>query len=137
MENGSVKLKTNKRKGNYVEMKMDVHFENQGYTRLSKDRVTGLDDKIAKGIDGVYEKTGPPRKFVIGEAKYNTSRLGTTKDGNKQMSDPWIQSGNRLESAVGKDKAREIRKEKMLNPDNVQKALIRIKPNGATTQKVL
>ena len=44
MENGSVKLKTNKRKGNYGEMKMDVHFENQGYTRLNKDRVTSLDD---------------------------------------------------------------------------------------------
>lgn len=62
VENGEVALKTNKQKGNYGEMKMDDYFESQGYERISNDRVTGLDDKLSKGIDGVYENANPPPK---------------------------------------------------------------------------
>ncbi|RSK33672.1 T7SS effector LXG polymorphic toxin [Bhargavaea beijingensis] len=76
VESGKTKLKNNQQKGNYGEMKMDVHYESQGYTRISEGRVTKLDQPIAKGIDGVYENSTPPPKFIIAEAKYNTSRLG-------------------------------------------------------------
>ena len=37
VENGNVKLKTNKQKGNYGEMKMDVHFESKGFDRISNE----------------------------------------------------------------------------------------------------
>ena len=113
---------------------MDVHFENQGYARLSKDRVTSLDDKIAKGIDGVYEKTGPPHKFVIGEAKYGSSQLGKTKDA-KQMDENWIKS--RLDKAVGTKQADLIREEQYLNPENVQSKLIRINDKGKIIESIL
>lgn len=91
VENGEVALKTNKQKGNYGEMKMDDYFESQGYERISNDRVTGLDDKLSKGIDGVYENANPPPKYVIAESKYNTAQLGYTKDG--KMGDGWINDG--------------------------------------------
>ncbi|MDI2588769.1 T7SS effector LXG polymorphic toxin [Psychrobacillus sp. NEAU-3TGS] len=58
VETGNITLVTNKQKGNYGEMKMDIHFESQGFTRISNDRVTSLDDKIVKGIDGVYLDLG-------------------------------------------------------------------------------
>ncbi|SDD98286.1 hypothetical protein SAMN04488126_102226 [Bhargavaea beijingensis] len=87
VESGKTKLKNNQQKGNYGEMKMDVHYESQGYTRISEGRVTKLDQPIAKGIDGVYENSTPPPKFIIAEAKYNTSRLGkaTIKDPKREI----------------------------------------------------
>lgn len=36
MENRTVELKTNERKGNYGEMKVDVHFENEDILELAK-----------------------------------------------------------------------------------------------------
>jgi len=104
VESGEVALKTNKQKGNYGEMKMDDYFESQGYERISNDRVTGLDDKLSKGIDGVYENANPPPKYVIAEAKYNTAQLSNTKRSGRQMSDKWIDGENRLIEAVGMNK---------------------------------
>ncbi|PEE34459.1 hypothetical protein COL91_14365 [Bacillus pseudomycoides] len=83
VESGEVVLKTTKRKGNYGEMKMDDFFESQTYTRISDDRVLTLDQKIVKGIDAVYENASPPPKYVIAEAKYNTSKFGKTNDGKQ------------------------------------------------------
>ncbi len=85
-------------------MKMDNYFESQGYQRISNDRVTDLNEPTHQGIDGVYCNPGPPPKYVIAEAKYNTSKLSDTKYG-KQMSDAWIEGSNRLEKAVGRDLA--------------------------------
>src|SRR5690625_2916049 len=104
VESGEVALKTNKQKGNYGEMKMDDYFESQGYERISNDRVTGLDDKLSKGIDGVYENANHPPKYVIAEAKYNTAQLSNTKRSGRQMSDKWIDGENRLIEAVGMNK---------------------------------
>src|SRR5699024_10357508 len=129
VESGKVQLKTNKQKGNYGEMKMDDYFESQGYTRISRDRVTSLDDKIMKGIDGVYENANPPPKYVIAEAKYGASQLGNTKSG-RQMSDEWLKTRRRLENAVGQTKADEIQMEILLNPNNVEKHLIKVEGNG-------
>ncbi|MGK9182159.1 hypothetical protein KXS12_07880 [Priestia filamentosa] len=136
VENGEVALKTTKRKGNYGEMKMDDFFESQTYTRISDDRVLTLDQKIVKGIDGVYENLSPPPKYVIAEAKYNTSRLSNTKDG-KQMSESWVDGSRRLESAVGEEMADRIREEMLLNPDNVQSILINVDKYGNVVKNIL
>ncbi|EUJ26918.1 hypothetical protein, partial [Listeria cornellensis] len=136
VESGGVKLITTKRKGNYGEMKMDVHYESTTYKRISSDRVTSLNDKIVKGIDGVYENASPPPKYVIAEAKYNTSRLGKTKDG-KQMSEKWILGSDRLDNAVGPEIAQKIQDELILNPENVQKVLVKIDKNGNVVESVL
>uniref|UniRef100_UPI000686F0E4 hypothetical protein n=1 Tax=Paucisalibacillus globulus TaxID=351095 RepID=UPI000686F0E4 len=136
VESGEIPLVTTKQKGNYGEMKMDVHLEKQGYTRISLDRVTSLDDKIIQGIDGVYENSSPPPQYIIGEAKYGTSQLGKTKTG-KQMSDEWIDSRNRLDNAVGREKADEIRMELLLNPDNVESILVKVDVHGDVRQIVI
>ncbi|MCW1929665.1 hypothetical protein OLP62_15340, partial [Bhargavaea beijingensis] len=95
VESGKTKLKNNQQKGNYGEMKMDVHYESQGYNRISRDRVTKLDQPIAKGIDGV------------------------------------------LENAIGKQKTKELNKEKLLNPNNVRKDLVKVSKEGKTDIKHL
>ncbi|WP_109852726.1 PAAR-like protein [Aquimarina sp. AU58] len=115
VEEGIEALGTNKRKGNYGEMKMDRHLESvtdingnpANLTRISDDAVESLDQTIAKGIDGVYENATPPPQYVIAEAKYNTSKLGNPADG-PQMSDDWIEGSGRLENAVGVEKADDI-----------------------------
>lgn len=60
-----------------------------------------------QGIDGVYYKLNGHPPYIIGEAKYGSSKLGSTKDG-MQMSDTWINGSNRLVNAVGKDVADDI-----------------------------
>ena len=97
---------------------------------ISNDRVTGLDDKIAKGIDGVYYNQGPPPKYIIGEAKYGSSNLSNTKDG-RQMSDTWIEGKNRLEKAVGKDVADDILLE------GYDRALVNVGEDGSIITKKL
>ncbi|KAA0774937.1 hypothetical protein DT250_05230 [Bacillus sp. AR2-1] len=136
VESGEVALKTTKRKGNYGEMKMDDFFESQTYTRISDDRVLTLDQKIVKGIDGVYENSAPPPKYVIAEAKYNTAQLSNTKDG-KQMSETWIDGSRRLESTVGEEMADKIREEMLLNPENVQNILINVDKDGNVVKSIL
>ncbi|MGG0538756.1 T7SS effector LXG polymorphic toxin [Priestia aryabhattai] len=136
VESGEVVLKTTKHKGNYGEIKMDDFFESQTYTRISDDRVLTLNQKIVKGIDGVYENASPPPKYVIAEAKYNTSRLGKTNDG-KQMSEDWILGSERLDSTLSKEKADEIVTEMLLNPKNVQRIVIQVMPNGKVVKKIL
>lgn len=136
VEDGEITLETTKQKGNYGEIKMDDFFENQTYTRISDDRVLTLDQKINKGIDGVYENATPPPKYVIAEAKYNKAQLSNTKDG-LQMSEDWILGSNRLEDAVGQELAEMIRDEMILNPENVQSLLIRIDENGNVTKSTL
>lgn len=127
-------LENNMQKSNYGEMKMDIEFESNGCKRISTNRVTGLDDTTHHGIDGVYESSNPPPKFIIAEAKYGSSRLGNTKDG-KQMSDAWID--NRLDDAVGKAKADDIRLESVLSPENVQRQLVNISRDGSVTSHLL
>ncbi|WP_051059418.1 hypothetical protein [Bhargavaea cecembensis] len=134
VESGKTKLKNNQQKGNYGEMKMDVHYESQGYNRISKGRVTKLDQKIAQGIDGVYEDSGPPPKFIIAEAKYNKAQLNKTQDW-RQMDNYWVQ--RRLRSAVGVKKYNDIQKSMVTNPDSVKKKLVRIKHDGNVVEKEL
>lgn len=37
----------------------------------------------------IYQNKGT-NEYIVGEAKYNTSKLSTLKDGTKQMSKKWI-----------------------------------------------
>ncbi|WP_373720317.1 hypothetical protein [Bacteroides heparinolyticus] len=60
--------------------------------RIGKDAPTGLDDKIEKGIDGIYKNNTPPPKYVIDEAKYNSSQLNQKTKSGPQMSDDWIEN---------------------------------------------
>lgn len=113
---------TDAEKGNLGEMLMDQYYISQGYKPIHEPRVTSLEHKSGKGIDGVYEKTNPDgtKSYVIGEAKVNSSRLNKgLADGTDQMSDQWVE--NRLDQAVGKEKADEIRDAYEDNPESVSK----------------
>ena len=128
VENGDVPLSNNIQKGNYGEMKMDAYFESQGYERISLDRVTDLNTPTHQGIDGVYYNPDGHPPYIIGEAKYGSSRLSTLADGTPQMSDKWII--DRLENAVGEEVANDIKMEMILNPDNVGSSLVHVSPDG-------
>lgn len=130
VESGKIELKTNKQKGNYGEMKVDKYFEELGYERISLDRVTGLDDPIHQGIDGVYYNPEGTPQYIIAEAKYGSARLGNTADG-PQMSDLWIKGSNRLRKAVGNDLMIDI------NINGYDKWLIRVTNEGNVIKTVL
>jgi RHS repeat-associated protein len=104
-----LKCGTNQCKGKKGESRMDKHYKDRGYTRISKPG-------RARGIDGVYYKKGGKPPYIIVEAKFGSSELKRTKDGNKQLSDGWVDSkiggtgkDDRLTAAVGKKAADRIR----------------------------
>lgn len=134
VDKGEIKLTNNIQKGNYGEMKMDQYYLQQGYERISLNKVSGLDDVTHQGIDGVYYNPNGHPPYVISEAKYGSSKLSMTNDG-KQMSSNWID--NRLDNSVGKEMADKIRMETILNPDNVQSQLIHVTPEGNIIKSVL
>lgn len=113
--------------GNYGEMKNDQKMRESGYVRISKEMVTDIDESGHQGIDGVYYNPNGEPQYAIVDAKYGSSQLKDTADG-KQMSDNWIE--NRLDSAVGKEKADEIRMEMAVNPDNVGKYVAHVDEKG-------
>lgn len=128
VENGDILLSNNIQKGNYGERNMDVYFKSQGYERISLDRVTDLNAPTHQGIDGVYYNLDGHPPYIIGEAKYGSSRLAILADGTPQMSDKWII--DRLENAVGEGVANDIKMEMILNPDNVGSILVHVSSNG-------
>ena len=131
VESGEVELENSQQKGNYGEMKMDQELHNNGYERISTDSVDSLNSPGHQGIDGVYYKEDGNPQYIIGEAKYGSSRLGNTKADGKQMSNNWI--NNRLDNALGDNTAlsQAIKDEMILNPDNVGTNLYHISPDGA------
>lgn len=130
MKNGERKLSNSLEKGNYGEMRTDQDLKEKGYERISVDRVTDLNDSNHQGIDGVYYKKGGKPEYLIVDSKYGSSQLGETSDG-KQMSESWID--NRLDNAVGKEKADEIRMEKIMNGDNVGSFVAHVDESGNVT----
>lgn len=128
VEKGDIPLSNNVQKGNYGEMKMDAYFESQGYERISLNKVTDLNTPTHQGIDGVYYNPDGHPPYIIGEAKYGSSRLSTLVDGTPQMSDKWII--DRLENAVGGEVANDIKMEMILNPDNIGSSLVHVSPDG-------
>ena len=124
----------NIRKGNFGEMRADQYLREKGYTQLNQEGVTDLDNAGHHGIDGVhYNPNGHPQYLIV-EVKYGSGKLGETADG-KQMSQQWIDS--RLDEAVGKEKADEIRKEMQNNPANVRSAVSFVNKEGNVTLKPL
>ena len=106
---------------------LQSYYRQFGYERISKDMVTGLDDAGRQGIDGVYYNPNGHPPYIISEAKYNKAKLSKDlADGTDQMDLRWIES--RLEKAVGKELADEIRFQKVLG--NVQNHLFNVKQNG-------
>lgn len=124
---GKETLAKNTPKGNYGEMVQDEFYRQHGYERINQDMVTGLDDAGHTGIDGVYYNPDGHPPYIISEAKYGSSRLSKgLADGIDQMNIDWID--NRLEKAVGKQKYREIIRQRALG--NVQSNLFKVKEDG-------
>ena len=107
VESGEIVLETNQEKGNYGEMKVDQDLREKGYERISTDVVTDLKDPTHKGIDGVYYNPDGDPPYLIVDAKYDTAKLKDEIGDGRQMSQKWIDA--RLDDAVGKDVADEIR----------------------------
>lgn len=92
VESGKTKLEGYKghkkgnhtRKSNYGEMKMDQKMKELGHEPLHK-QIDNIDTPIQKGIDGVYKNPDPPPKYVIGEAKYDTSKLSQKAKDRPQL----------------------------------------------------
>jgi hypothetical protein len=101
---------TNLQKGKFGEQQADAYMAEKGFIKRGSHDMPGPGGGKAKpqGIDGVYEKTNPPPKWVVGEAKYGESGYGKTASG-KQLSEPWTDA--RLDHAVGEEMANKIRVE--------------------------
>lgn len=126
---GRVTLDNNQVKGNYGEIIQDEFYRQQGYERISKDMVTGLDDAGHTGIDGVYYNPNGQPPYIISEAKYGSSGLSKNlADGTNQMDAKWI--NRRLDKAVSEAHATNIRKSLFIGDGNVQSNLFNVKENG-------
>jgi hypothetical protein len=101
---------TSAQKGAFGEQRGDVFMEERGFVKRGSHNAPGPGGGRPKpqGIDGVYENTHPPPKWVVAEAKYGESGYGVTRSG-KQLSDPWTDA--RLDHAVGRTLADQIRLE--------------------------
>jgi hypothetical protein len=115
------------------EAQADTYMDEGGFQKLDGDLVKAGDDPLGKGIDGVWKNTNPPPEYVITEAKYGSSRLGTLKDGTKQMSDKWV--SDRLGDAVGEDTELQIRDAEARG--QVEKWLLQVDENGNVTKSVI
>jgi len=124
------------RKANYGEMKMDQHMKDQGFEPLHK-QIDDIDQPIKQGIDGVYMDPGPPPKYAIVESKYGSSKLSQAPKDGPQMSDDWIEGGNRLDNAVGKEMAETIRDSQLLDPNSVEKVLVNVDDAGNVTTNTI
>jgi hypothetical protein len=125
---------TDAEKGNLGEMLMDQYYISQGYNPIHSPRVIDLEHKSGQGIDGVYEKTNPDgsKEYIIADAKVNSAKLSKLVDGTNQMSDAWIEK--RLDNAVGKEKADEIRDAYEDNPDSVSKTVYHFSYTGGDNE---
>jgi hypothetical protein len=133
-KNSGVENLSTAEKGNFGEMCTDKDLRDKGYVRISKDIVTDVSESGRKGIDGVYENPNGNPRFLIVDSKYGSSQLQETQDG-KQLSEDWI--NKRLDDSVGKEKADEIRLERVFNPDNVGVVIAHVDKNGNVTYEAV
>jgi len=143
VEGFNPKKATTKQKGNFGEIvSSDNILNNQslkeaGYDLkpIGRNAPSGIDDKIVRGIDGLYENTNPnsPIKYVIDEAKFGSGRLGKTKDG-KQMSNDWLTGESagrsRIYKAVDGDELLTYEIVDALENNAVDRVLSKIDANG-------
>jgi len=127
---------TNAQKGVFGEHVSDIHMANRGHTKLNDGgAMTPVNGQArGTGIDGVWRNATPPPEYIITEAKYGTSRLGQTADG-QQMSDTWVLGSNRLENAVGQQEANRIRR--AMASGRVRKEIHQVDANGNVTVTVM
>ena len=141
-ENLDLETASNKQKGNYGEYRANDNLinnqslkeERYNLKRKGRSAPTSPDDKIVKGIDGIYVNEDPNSniKYVINESKFNSAQLGKTKKGIKQMSYDWLVEldGRRILKAVNGD--RKLKKEIMeaLQNGQVELVLSRVGKDG-------
>ncbi|KAA0745431.1 cytoplasmic protein [Bacillus sp. AY3-1] len=143
VDNFDAKTATNKQKGNYGEIKSsDNLLNNQSLKEagfdlkpVGKSAPTGINDKIVKGIDGLYENANQNSniKYVIDEAKFGSSQLGKTKDG-RQMSNDWLNGAktrkSRILKAVDGDAKLASKITKALQDQEVERVLSKVDSSG-------
>lgn len=143
MDDFDTKTATNKQKGNFGEIKSTDNLVNNqslkdaGYDLkpIGRDAPSSIDDKIVKGIDGLYENANVDSniKYVIDEAKFGSSQLGKAKDG-KQMSDDWligkITRKSRILKAVDGDMQLADKITKALERDQLERVLSKVDSDG-------
>ncbi|GAB6421429.1 hypothetical protein bcgnr5372_23300 [Bacillus luti] len=102
---------------------------------VGRSAPSGINDKIVKGIDGLYENINAESKikYVIDEAKFGSSQLGKIKDG-RQMSDDWLTGvkteKSRILKAVDGDKRLADKITKALERDRVERVLSKVDSSG-------
>ena len=127
VDDGTIELISNMRKGNYGEMSTDEIYRQLGYERISLDMTTEIDGATHHGIDGVYYNPNGHPPYIIAEAKYGSARLSYLKGSKiKQMSREWI--GDRLKDAVGKGTYDEI--DRAMKHGDVGYQLVKVRKNG-------
>ncbi|MBM6648305.1 hypothetical protein [Bacillus sp. RIT 809] len=139
------KIATNKQKGNYGEIKSSDNLLNNQSLKdagfdlklVGKSTPSSINDKIVKGIDGLYENANPnPNsniKYVIDEAKFGSSKLGKTKDG-PQMSNDWLNGSetgkSRILKAVDGDEVLAEKIANALEDSEVERVLSKVDSSG-------
>ena len=127
VDDGTIELISNMRKGNYGEMTTDEIYRQLGYERISLDMTTEIDGATHHGIDGVYHNPNGHPPYIIAEAKYGNARLSYLKNPKiKQMSREWID--DRLKDAVGKGTYDEI--DRAMKHGDVGYQLVKVRKNG-------
>ena len=127
VDDGTIELISNMRKGNYGEMSTDEIYRQLGYERISLDMTTEIDGATHHGIDGVYHNPNGHPPYIIAEAKYGSARLSYLKGSKiKQMSREWI--GDRLKDAVGKGTYDEI--DRAMKHGDVGYQSVKVRKNG-------
>ncbi|MCM3197933.1 hypothetical protein QYF54_10335 [Bacillus cereus] len=102
---------------------------------VGKSAPSGINDKIIKGIDGLYENANAESKikYVIDEAKFGSSQLGKTKDG-RQMSNDWLNGAktrkSRILKAVDGDMKLSIKITNALKKGEVERVLSKVDSTG-------
>ncbi|WP_442868688.1 hypothetical protein [Bacillus cereus group sp. BcHK140] len=111
------------------------NFVNLRFTLVMNDFLSKCNDKIVKGIDGLYENTNAESKikYVIDEAKFGSSQLGKTKDG-RQMSNDWLKGSetgkSRILKAVEGDEVLAEQITKALKRGKVERVLSKVDSSG-------
>lgn len=102
---------------------------------VGKSAPSGINDKIVKGIDGLYENANAESKikYVIDEAKFGSSQLGKTKDG-RQMSNDWLNGAktrkSRILKAVDGDMKLADKIKRALERNQVERVLSQVDSTG-------
>jgi hypothetical protein len=74
---------------------------------------------------------------VITEAKYGKARLGKLVDGSKQMDNDWVTDDRLKKAGLTRKERKKILNSLRKNDGDVEKLLVRSKPNGNLVVKTL